>query len=236
MTYLLINLFTILVPLIFSFNPRLNFASKWKPLWSALFIVMIPFIAWDIYFTDIGVWGFNADHLIGVNILNLPIEEWLFFLCIPYASIFTYHCLGVLIRKDFLATYANVISLLLVIIMLVLSIAHFGKLYTTSTCIALGLVIVIFQWCLKVKWLSRFYFSYLVLLLPFYIVNGMLTGMWLSDPVVTYNDLENLNMRWNTIPVEDVFYGMLLLLINIGLYEYLQPKQTEISEQKENAL
>jgi len=190
---------------------------------------MIPFIAWDVYFTNIGVWGFNPDHLIGVNILNLPIEECLFFLCIPYASIFTYHCFGVLIKKDILAKYTNVISLILVVLMVVASIVHFDKLYTTSTFIALALVIIIFQWGLKVKWLSRFYFSYLVILLPFYIVNGMLTGMWLNEPVVIYNDLENLNIRWNTIPIEDVFYGMLLLLINIGLYEYLQSKQHETS-------
>tara|TARA_B110000908_G_scaffold146898_1_gene178179 strand:+ start:303 stop:890 length:588 start_codon:yes stop_codon:yes gene_type:complete len=190
---------------------------------------MIPFIAWDVYFTNIGVWGFNPDHLIGVNILNLPIEEWLFFLCVPYASIFTYHCFGVLIKKDILAKYTNFISLILVALMVGASIVHFDKLYTTSTFIALALVIIIFQWGLKVKWLSRFYFSYLVILLPFYIVNGMLTGMWLNEPVVIYNDLENLNLRWNTIPIEDVFYGMLLLLINIGLYEYLQSKQQETS-------
>jgi lycopene cyclase domain-containing protein len=190
---------------------------------------MIPFIAWDVYFTNIGVWGFNASHLIGVNILNLPIEECLFFLCIPYASIFTYHCFGVLIKKDILAKYTNIISLILVAIMVIASIVHFGKLYTASTFIALALVIIIFQWGLKVKWLSRFYFSYLVILIPFYIVNGMLTGMWLNEPVVIYNDLENLNIRWNTIPIEDVFYGMLLLLINIGLYEYFQSKQHKTS-------
>jgi len=190
---------------------------------------MIPFIAWDVYFTNIGVWSFNTDHLIGVNILNLPIEECLFFLCIPYASIFTYHCFGVLIKKDILAKYTNVISLILVALLVVASIVHFDKLYTTSTFIALAFVIIIFQWGLKVKWLSRFYFSYLVILLPFYIVNGMLTGMWLNEPVVIYNDLENLNIRWNTIPIEDVFYGMLLLLINIGLYEYLQSKQHKTS-------
>jgi|TARA_B110000459_G_scaffold202949_1_gene257520 lycopene cyclase domain-containing protein len=190
---------------------------------------MIPFIAWDVYFTNIGVWGFNPDHLIGVNILNLPLEECLFFLCIPYASIFTYHCFGVLIKKDIFAKYTNVISLILVVLMVVASIVHFDKLYTTSTFIALALAITIFQWGLKVKWLSRFYFSYLVLLLPFYITNGMLTGMWLNEPVVIYNDLENLNIRWNTIPIEDVFYGMLLILINIGLYEYLQSKQQKTS-------
>jgi lycopene cyclase domain-containing protein len=190
---------------------------------------MIPFIAWDVYFTNIGVWGFNASHLIGVNILNLPIEECLFFLCIPYASIFTYHCFGVLIKKDILAKYTNIISLILVAIMVIASIVHFGKLYTASTFIALALVIIIFQWGLKVKWLSRFYFSYLVILIPFYIVNGMLTGMWLNEPVVIYNNLENLNIRWNTIPIEDGFYGMLLLLINIGLYEYFQSKQHKTS-------
>ena len=86
---------------------------------------MIPFIAWDVYFTNIGVWSFNPGHLIGVNILNLPIEEWLFFLCIPYASIFTYHCFGVLIKKDILAKYTNIISLIIVAIMMIASIGTF---------------------------------------------------------------------------------------------------------------
>jgi len=86
------------------------------------------------------------------------------------------------------------------------------------------LVITTLQWGLKVKWLSRFYFSFLLLLLPFYLVNGILTGMWLNEPIVLYNNLENMNIRWNTIPLEDVFYAMLLLLTNIGLYEYFQSK------------
>jgi lycopene cyclase domain-containing protein len=224
MTYLLINLFTILIPFVFSFHKKLKFTRKWKALWPTLFIVMIPFILWDAYFTHIGVWEFNNDYLIGINIINLPIEEWLFFICIPYASIFTYHCFGILIKRNVLANYSNIISFFLVVLMIVGSILHIEKLYTITTFIALALVITTLQWGLKVKWLSRFYFSFLLLLLPFYLVNGILTGMWLNEPIVLYNNLENMNIRWNTIPLEDVFYAMLLLLTNIGLYEYFQSK------------
>ena len=225
MTYLLINLFTILIPLVFSFHKRLKFTRKWKVLWPTLFIVMIPFILWDAYFTHLCVWGFNNDYLIGINIINLPIEEWLFFLCIPYASIFTYHSFGIIIKRNVLANYSKIISFFLVVSMIIGSIFHIEKLYTITTFIALALIITTLQWGLKVKWLSRFYFSFLFLLLPFYLVNGILTGMWLNEPIVWYNNLENMNIRWNTIPVEDVFYAMLLLLTNTGVYEYLQYKQ-----------
>jgi lycopene cyclase domain-containing protein len=227
MTYLLINFFTIIIPLVFSAHPRLNFTSKWKSLWSAFLIVMIPFILWDVLFTQMEVWGFNADHLIGINILNLPIEEWLFFICIPYASLFTYHCFGVLIKKDLLANYSNTISISLVALLLITSAIHFDKAYTISAFIPLAITIIVLQWGIKVKWLSRFYFAYLVLLLPFFLVNGILTGMWLDAPIVIYTDLENLGIRLNTIPVEDIFYGMLLLLLNVSLLEYFELRKHE---------
>jgi lycopene cyclase domain-containing protein len=51
-----------------------------------------------------------------------------------------------------------------------------------------------------------------------FIVNGILT----SKPVVVYNNLENMNIRIGTIPVEDFFYNMTLLLMNIGLYEWFK--------------
>ena len=57
--------------------------------------------------------------------------------------------------------------------------------------------------------------AFLIIIVPFLLVNGFLTAL----PVVEYNDTEILNIRIYTIPVEDVFYGMLLSLMNISIYE-----------------
>ena len=61
----------------------------------------------------------------------------------------------------------------------------------------------------------------MVILIPFLIVNGFLTAI----PVVLYNDAENLNLRIYTIPFEDIFYGMLLVLMNIVIYEKLKNRK-----------
>ena len=225
MTYLLINICSISIPLIFSFHKKLQFNKQWQHFWPAAIITLIPFILWDIYYTHLGVWWFNEKHLVGVNLFNLPIEEWLFFICIPYASVFTYHCLNQLITNDLLSNYTKSISFLLSVRLILIGILSLGKLYTSVTFFATSMAIIYLQWIKKAAWLSRFYFMYLIILLPFYLVNGMLTGMWLTQPVVLYSNMENLGIRINTIPVEDVFYGMLLLLMNIAIFEKLKAKQ-----------
>ncbi|MBK8684490.1 MAG: lycopene cyclase domain-containing protein [Bacteroidetes bacterium] len=94
-TYLLVDLGSFLVPFIFSFHPKLKFYKEWKHLGKALLVCLLIFLPWDMYFTQKGIWGFNPDYLCGVYIYNLPLEEVLFFICIPYASLYTYHCFDV---------------------------------------------------------------------------------------------------------------------------------------------
>jgi lycopene cyclase domain-containing protein len=54
--------------------------------------------------------------------------------------------------------------------------------------------------------------SFLVCLLPFLIVNGLLTGAATTLPVVWYNPAEFSGWRIITIPVEDLFYNFDLLV------------------------
>jgi lycopene cyclase domain-containing protein len=75
---------------------------------------------------------------------------------------------------------------------------------------------------LKKAYWSKLVFAYLVILVPFFIVNGILTGTGLEEPVVWYNDEENLGMRILTIPIEDSIYGFLLIASNITLFEYFK--------------
>ena len=81
--YLIVNLFVLLPTLALSFDKKVHFVGLWRSFWPANLAVLAAFIAWDVAFTKMGVWGFNPDYLIGVDILGLPVEEWMFFVTIP---------------------------------------------------------------------------------------------------------------------------------------------------------
>jgi len=222
--YLLVNISAVIIPFIFSFHPKLNFYRQWIYFFPACIITAVIFCLWDGIFTHLGVWSFNEKYLSGLKIFNLPVEEVLFFICIPYACVFTYFCLKVLIPGDPLRKAGRVISVILIIVLSVIAALYTEKNYTFYTFTLLALMILFVQFVLRSKWLSFFYFTYLILLIPFFIVNGILTGTGLEEPVVIYNDTENLGIRLGTIPVEDIFYGMLLILCNVLLYNFLKKK------------
>ncbi len=222
--YIFLDLISISFPLFASFDKRIAYYKNLRFILPSIFIVGAAFIAWDVFFTKWGIWGFNDKYLLGIDWLNLPMEEWLFFFCIPYACVFIYESVryfkGGLI-KTFKSKYVTTV---LAIALFIFGFIFLDRAYTATTFLSLGIALLFLEFILKVKWLSHFYISYLWVLIPFVIINGFLTGTLIEDQVVWYNDLENMGIKMGTIPVEDTFYGMLLIILNISLFEFFKKR------------
>lgn len=226
--YLLINLGAFFFPFVLSFDKKVHFYKKWRYLFPAIMVVGIFFIAWDVCFTQIGIWGFNPRYY-NFPILGLPLGEWLFFITVPYACVFVHECLLCYFEGDPLKKYDNIIGAGLFSLFLWIGILNITKIYTAWTFLLAAGFIAFHYWVVPNTYRSRFYIAYLVCLIPFVIVNGMLTGAFNNEPVVIYNNAHNLQSffgsRFITIPYDDFIYGFLLIMMNVTIYEGLRRKK-----------
>ena len=223
--YLLLNVFTISVPLIRSFESKVAYYKSFSALFKSMAIVSTVFIVWDVIFTEMGVWGFTDDYLSGIWLLGLPLGEYLFFITVPFSCVFIYRVLIYFFPNDLMSRkVAYYVSEFLIGISMSLGVIHHDKWYTSTTFLGLGVTLLLLTRVAKVDWLHRFYPAYAIAILPFFIKNGILTGSFLETQVVWYNNAENLGIRLGTIPFEDVFYGMLLILGTVYFYERFRTK------------
>lgn len=85
MTYLLVLAGIVLVT--FPLGIWTGVYAQWKRLALSLLPVLVVFIAWDVYGIDRGHWRFDAAQTTGVRIGSVPLEELLFFVVVPVASV-----------------------------------------------------------------------------------------------------------------------------------------------------
>ncbi len=220
--YLLLNLGSFTIPFLYSFHKKMLFIKQWRTVFLSIFLVATFFIIWDIIFTKNGVWGFNAEYHLPYKIAGLPIDEMLFFICIPYASIFIHYSLEYFKPNLLLSSKAvNSITALLLIIVAITLFFNLDKSYTAVnyTILVLTLLTAIF---FGKNILRRFYIAFIIILIPFLLVNGILTGSFIAEPVVWYNNSENLGIRLFTIPIEDIGYAFTMLFWIVFLNEKLK--------------
>lgn len=220
--YLLLNLGSLSIPFLYSFHPKLKFYKLWKFLCISIITSMLIFIPWDVIFTVNGIWGFNESYFLGLKVLSLPIEEWLFFICIPYACVFTHYALLYYFPKMQLPKLiTKQISYTLIIILLIVGVFNYDKWYTFVN-FSLAIVMTCIVLFKNQKLLQSYYLTFLVMLIPFFIVNGVLTGSFIENEVVWYNNNENLGIRLFTIPIEDTVYAFSLILMNLFIVKQLE--------------
>ena len=220
--YYYLHIFTFIPVFLLSFDRRVHFFRSWRYLFPAIAIVGLIFILWDAFFTHMNVWGFNPNYFSGATFLALPIEEWLFFFTVPYACVFIYACLNYYVPKDYLAPYDRPISYGLILILLVVGILSWGRLYTSTTFLLTAAFIFFHTTTISNYYRTRFYLAFIVSLIPFLMVNGVLTGGTTAQPVVMYNPVDNLGIRIGSVPIEDAVYCLLLLMGVVSLMEHFR--------------
>ena len=148
--YLALDLGSVLLPALFSFHPKIQFHKEFKGVFWGIATAAVLYISWDIYFTLQGVWGFNPEYLTGIQILSLPLEEWLFFICIPYACLFTMHVLSRTYLSRYSFSWTKNVFLLVAFFLVAIGGRDATQWYTittfttfTSICLVLQLIKVI---------------------------------------------------------------------------------------------
>ncbi|WP_200975014.1 lycopene cyclase domain-containing protein [Echinicola sp. 20G] len=224
--YLILNIATLLFPLLWSFESKVSYAKKWFALFPAILFTAALYLIWDQWFTEMGVWGFNERYLTGVYLGSLPLEECLFFIIVPFSTIFIYEVLQFYFPPKPKTKITKGITFLLIGVLIIIGILNLDKWYTCVNFTLVALLLTLHYYFFKDKILGRFYVFYLVHLIPFLLFNGTLTGAFTPEPVVFYDDAENLGLRIFTIPVEDFIYSMGLMLMNISIYEKIKQRKT----------
>jgi lycopene cyclase domain-containing protein len=219
-TYLLIDFFTILVPFIASFDKRIHFVKQWRYYFPANIFVAVCFLVWDYFFTLNGIWGFNHPYITGIYLFNLPIEEVLFFITVPYSCTFIHESLKYFFPKPINLLATKYLFYIAGGIMLVGSFFATHIAYTYSVLLTGGITLLTLPTAMQLPALNLFGITFLLSLLPMLVVNGLLTYL----PVVVYNNMQNCGIRLGTIPIEDFAYALVLLGMNIAIYEWLRQR------------
>ncbi len=227
-TYFLILAGSIAGPLALSFDKKVAFYKKWKYVFAAMILPAFFYILWDGYFAGENIWFFNEKYIATkTNIYNLPVEEVLFFFIVPYCCTFVYECVCTYFPTLQSNKKADTILWVIGFSVVIIAFLNLKLRYTAYTGISLALFIFFILAFRKYFYSfnsTAFLVSYAIILIPYFIVNGFLTAI----PVITYNDTENLAIRIYTIPIEDAFYGMLLVMMNIVGYEKMLKRTPKI--------
>jgi len=213
--YLLFNFLVAAGPVAFSFEDKVRFFRKWPQALQAILIVMVPYIVWDSLVTG-HHWRFNESLITGMHIANLPIEEILFFLTVPFACLFVWEVFFTSQKSE--AVLPSQYLWVAGFVSFFASVAFFiaGNVYTALIFLALILVMVmdvlLDVGIVRQKRSIRFLGVVTLFILIF---NGYLT----ARPVVLYDESYMLGFRIFTIPVEDFFYGYTLVFLTLIFYE-----------------
>jgi lycopene cyclase domain-containing protein len=184
-------------------KPRVDRVSMVRAILGAALL----FFLFDLLVTGY-FWTFNSRYTLGLNLLEVPVEELFFFLTVGFACLFTYAHLKTFFRKQTLTLPLNWFSLILVIA----SVYVVHKQWWYSLAVIAPLLLLV-----RTKLIKEVVFLYQMafVLLTTLIFNWYLT----ARPIVLYNSAVKSGVQIGPIPLEDFFFGVCYISLVIYFYE-----------------
>jgi lycopene cyclase domain-containing protein len=214
LTYLALNLFIIAVPLWYTTDQRTAYYRRLPALGLSVAVVSSSYLIWDIWVTARGEWSFNSRYLTGVQIFNIPLEEVLFFITVPYSCLLLYE---VVLYATKSRSFGLPLSIVIgsILGLWAASVAVYPQGYTAKALASCGFFLFVALLIDPRLIKSNQYWIWLAICyVPFLIVNTVLTAL----PVVEYNSKAIWGWRVGTIPLEDFFYNYAMLSFYLLVY------------------
>jgi len=100
LTYAAMLVFVLIATLPLEVLLRVGVYARLRRLGLVMLCVGVPFVLWDVAATQAGHWSFDTSRTLGIELVGgLPLEEVLFFVVVPLASIMTLEAVRVTRRS-----------------------------------------------------------------------------------------------------------------------------------------
>lgn len=172
--------------------------------------VSTPWLLLDSWQHTVGFWHYDSRYVSGLMILNLPLDEALFFYAVPLACLLLWH----IVRPIKILTQLGWATILGQVVLALAMVAWAWPLPIRS-----GIDLLLFMTTLIFVLLSRqvttHFLSWTVVVMGcFLLTNTYLTAL----PIVIYNDSLMVPWRLGTIPVSDIHYNFAFLWSALIVY------------------
>jgi lycopene cyclase domain-containing protein len=222
--YLIFNLLVILPVLVLSFTTNVKPHKHIKGLLAGYLFVSLPFAIWDVWAVSRGHWGFNPEYVLGPKLFGVPFEEFLFFITIPFALIYTWGVVKKFIGDIGVPAIMPLIAMGSISAFSIWSLIFYWDNGYTRTASIVALFTILLLLGTRLAYSLRFWTFQLILLGLFLIFNSVLTML----PIVTYDVNAIIGFKFGDIPIEDFLFNF--AFANLFLLAYHTADQPRLSK------
>lgn len=217
--YTLIGLGILAGPLALSFDQRVFFVQHWPWVGLATLLVGSVYVAWDAWAVRRGHWTFEPRWTGSWRLWELPAGEWLFFVAVPYATVFLLEVFGSYFGRDAVAPVPRWVSFALAASFLSLAWAWREKGYTFLALLACAVFLTLQGLVVVDFWKRRdVLLTMLTSFGAFLLINGLYTRL----PTIHYSPQSIWGPKVFTIPLEDFLYNLSLVGLYLTVYLWLK--------------